>query len=201
MNAQNTTISSNDNSSEPSPEAVARVVHMLYSFFDGDNNARWKDDIRPSIQADGVGLVAVAAAQDAHKRIGGWEVVRAMFNTVFLLPNLAAERAATTMGDPDIALASRTIRDVSEGLVDTSDQAVFDEIYDACARPGKCSLFGYCLLQIAVAALNVGADDQDPFARPVLNIANEIATRVNKGAALEFAASLRREAARAARAA
>ncbi|HTU57343.1 MAG TPA: hypothetical protein VMF89_02900 [Polyangiales bacterium] len=174
--------------------AVAQVIHILQNLF--RPGADWEGDILPAVPADGLGLVAVAAAQDAYRRIGARGAAGAMFSFLCVYPRLGAECA----NDERAAFAASTLRGICEGSVSMSEERDRDELYEACTPREDDSLFASCMLFVVRAALSADHDPTD-YDWSVLNIANDLAARVGKDAALDFAGSLYRAGQQPARAA
>jgi hypothetical protein len=167
------------------PEGVSTIVGILRRFF--DSGADWDKDIVPLLPGGGIGLLAVAVAEEVQQRAGVWAVINAMQR--FLVGRLQAGGQR----DRHVALALKTIADVREGRVDTSDDEVFDQLDEACTLMTHThySLAGGCMLHVARGALGAGRDLTMNVSWPALNIANELVEQVGKQVACEFIQALR----------
>jgi hypothetical protein len=166
-------------------EGVSTIVGILRRFF--EPGADWNDDIVPLLPGNGIGLLAVAIAEEVQRRAGTWALVDAMQR--FLLGQLQ------TRGHRDrhVALALKMIADVREGRADTSDDEIFNQLDEACTPMThmQCSLVGLCMLNVARSAIWAGRCSMMSVSWPALNIGNALVEQVGKKAACDFIQALR----------
>lgn len=179
-----------DNLGDLSPEAVSTTLSILRHFFDA--GADWAEDIVPNLPCDGIGLLAVEAAEAAQRRAGRWAVIDAMLRFFW-------HQLKTCGNDVHVELALATIEYVRPGSGYAPDDELSGELDEACTPMVGVdySFLGYCLLQVAQAALQAaGGDDDSPADWASLNITNQLASKFGRHGALEFVQTLRNVRAR-----